>query len=318
MSEQIESRESIVDEIESRAEYYGWLSGMYARLSLTANRGIPEAIRKLLLPEKGGFSDLLAFAYDQRVEKLRALAKSDLYPKELLEKAIVLYDDPLHGSLSDAWWEKPENEELKEGLLRIMRDVDRIFVRKPGDTCTKRSRDLKLAATLSPSVMRRNRSSMRAKDEDVANQLKASLEGLDDEKLAAQARAENEKVARAQRDLVATKMRFFAPDPRDEEELRLAVEEADAGKSQVVTPEELDRWVKTGEWPKSAPKLDEAAIALLEEGGLSEEQIEYRRWQIAKVQKRANKLNTSVRLFGKTLEGEFVLLYEAFPQVRST
>jgi hypothetical protein len=114
------------------------------------------------------------------------------------------------------------------------------------------------------------------------------------------------------------KSKVVRPDPLDEEELRLSVEEADAGKSQVVTPAELDHWAKTGEWPKSAPKLDDAAIALLEEGGLSEEQIEYRRWQIAKVQKRANKLNVSVRIFGKTEEGEFVLLYEAFPQVRST
>jgi hypothetical protein len=186
MSEQIESRESIIDEIESRAEYYGWLSGMYARLSMAACRSIPEALCALLLPaewceksgrlrahpEFGTIMESLAFAYDSRAEKLRSLASSDLYSKELCEKAIALYDDPLHGSLPDAWWEK--HGKLKEGLLLIMRDADRIFdVRKPGDTCTsKRSRELyasRMVALFSPSVDRVSKQAARcARIEEVA------------------------------------------------------------------------------------------------------------------------------------------------------
>jgi hypothetical protein len=42
------------------------------------------------------------------------------------------------------------------------------------------------------------------------------------------------------------------PDPRDEEELRLAIESADRGEGLLMTADEAERALLTGEWPDSS------------------------------------------------------------------
>jgi hypothetical protein len=50
----------------------------------------------------------------------------------------------------------------------------------------------------------------------------------------------------------AEKSRLVRPDPRDEQELCLAVGEADAGKGVVMTMDDVENAVLTGRWPDSS------------------------------------------------------------------
>ncbi len=42
------------------------------------------------------------------------------------------------------------------------------------------------------------------------------------------------------------------PDPRDEEEVRLAIADADAGKGILMSAEEAEIAIVTGRWPESS------------------------------------------------------------------
>lgn len=49
---------------------------------------------------------------------------------------------------------------------------------------------------------------------------------------------------------VKAPLQLVRPAPEDEADIRAAIEEAERGEGIDLTPEELDHWAETGEWPE--------------------------------------------------------------------